>query len=47
MSFDQEWAELKAEAAMRLDGAPDMDPGGSVGKHAQSHTEAAAKSLDL
>ncbi|MEW1830336.1 hypothetical protein [Streptomyces sp. NPDC088196] len=76
MSFDQEWAELKAKAAMRLDGAPDMDPGGpspggadlivkaddmgkighaafllhqhlaSAGKHAQSHTEAAAKSLE-
>ncbi|MDF3297867.1 hypothetical protein [Streptomyces tropicalis] len=28
MSFDQEWAELKARAQMRLDSAPGMDPGG-------------------
>ncbi|MFH8771175.1 hypothetical protein [Streptomyces sp. NPDC017958] len=72
MSFDQEWAELKAKARMRLDG---VDPGGpspsgadlvvkyddmgkighaafmlhqhlsSAGKHAQSHSQAAAKSL--
>ncbi|KAF5996702.1 hypothetical protein [Streptomyces sp. WAC00263] len=75
MSFDQEWAELKAKSAMRLDSVP-ADPGGSspdgadlilryddmgkighaafllhqhlssAGKHAQSHTEAAAKSLE-
>ncbi|MFI5974869.1 hypothetical protein [Streptomyces sp. NPDC051452] len=72
MSFDQEWAELKTKARMRLDG---VDPGGpssgqadlvvkyddmgeighaafllhqhlsSAGKHAQSHSQAAAKSL--
>ncbi|MGX4689128.1 hypothetical protein [Streptomyces sp. JNUCC 63] len=75
MSFDQEWAELKAKAQMRLNSVS-SDPGGpspgdadlivkyddmgkighaafllhqhlsSAGKHAQSHTEAAAKSLD-
>lgn len=28
MSFDQEWADLKAKAQVRLDSAPSMDPGG-------------------
>jgi hypothetical protein len=75
MSFDQEWAKLKAEARMRLDSVSSMNSGGpspggadlivkyddmgeighaafllhqhlsSAGKHAQSQTEAAAKSL--
>ncbi|WP_438290622.1 hypothetical protein [Streptomyces sp. HUAS TT7] len=28
MSFDQEWAALKAQAQVRLDSVPGMDPGG-------------------